>query len=169
MLLKKKIKSPRSEWRMKCKMTPKSAWEITSESTRSSSSWRVASLHVPYVFQGTTGSPKGATLSHRNIVNNANLIGLRLGITEQVGTQFGVVSSVTEKSHVRKMLVLQKGRMLCYSWHYRILTPGISLMFYFSSMWSFRGWGENFLCRGKIMKLLTFHFGEQLFQIIATF
>uniref|UniRef100_A0A8B9NQQ2 Medium-chain acyl-CoA ligase ACSF2, mitochondrial n=1 Tax=Apteryx owenii TaxID=8824 RepID=A0A8B9NQQ2_APTOW len=32
---------------------------------------------------GTTGSPKGATLSHRNIVNNANLIGLRLGISEQ--------------------------------------------------------------------------------------
>ncbi|XP_016158311.1 PREDICTED: acyl-CoA synthetase family member 2, mitochondrial [Ficedula albicollis] len=32
---------------------------------------------------GTTGSPKGATLSHRNIVNNANLIGLRLGVTHQ--------------------------------------------------------------------------------------
>nr|XP_008162160.1 medium-chain acyl-CoA ligase ACSF2, mitochondrial isoform X1 [Chrysemys picta bellii] len=32
---------------------------------------------------GTTGSPKGATLSHRNIVNNANLIGLRLGIDQQ--------------------------------------------------------------------------------------
>ncbi|XP_071620345.1 medium-chain acyl-CoA ligase ACSF2, mitochondrial isoform X3 [Heliangelus exortis] len=32
---------------------------------------------------GTTGSPKGATLSHGNIVNNANLIGQRLGITEQ--------------------------------------------------------------------------------------
>uniref|UniRef100_A0A672UTW8 Medium-chain acyl-CoA ligase ACSF2, mitochondrial n=1 Tax=Strigops habroptila TaxID=2489341 RepID=A0A672UTW8_STRHB len=32
---------------------------------------------------GTTGSPKGATLSHRNIVNNAHLIGLRLGFTEQ--------------------------------------------------------------------------------------
>uniref|UniRef100_A0A8C3UJU1 Medium-chain acyl-CoA ligase ACSF2, mitochondrial n=1 Tax=Catharus ustulatus TaxID=91951 RepID=A0A8C3UJU1_CATUS len=32
---------------------------------------------------GTTGSPKGATLSHRNIVNNANLIGVRLGITHQ--------------------------------------------------------------------------------------
>ncbi|KFU93427.1 hypothetical protein M959_10577, partial [Chaetura pelagica] len=32
---------------------------------------------------GTTGSPKGATLSHRNIVNNANLIGQRLGITGQ--------------------------------------------------------------------------------------
>ncbi|XP_060108451.1 medium-chain acyl-CoA ligase ACSF2, mitochondrial [Heteronotia binoei] len=28
---------------------------------------------------GTTGSPKGATLSHHNIVNNANLIGKRLG------------------------------------------------------------------------------------------
>ncbi|NWR47403.1 ACSF2 synthetase, partial [Regulus satrapa] len=34
---------------------------------------------------GTTGSPKGATLSHRNIVNNANLAGMRLGITDQVG------------------------------------------------------------------------------------
>ncbi|XP_066421748.1 medium-chain acyl-CoA ligase ACSF2, mitochondrial [Molothrus aeneus] len=32
---------------------------------------------------GTTGSPKGATLSHRNIVNNAYLVGLRLGITDQ--------------------------------------------------------------------------------------
>ncbi|NWV33948.1 ACSF2 synthetase, partial [Grantiella picta] len=41
---------------------------------------------------GTTGSPKGATLSHRNIVNNARLIGLRLGVTGQVGlggTGFG--------------------------------------------------------------------------------
>ncbi|XP_068192292.1 medium-chain acyl-CoA ligase ACSF2, mitochondrial-like isoform X2 [Antennarius striatus] len=28
---------------------------------------------------GTTGKPKGATLSHHNIVNNANFIGLRLG------------------------------------------------------------------------------------------
>ncbi|XP_044838644.1 medium-chain acyl-CoA ligase ACSF2, mitochondrial isoform X5 [Mauremys mutica] len=32
---------------------------------------------------GTTGSPKGATLSHRNIVNNANLVGLRLGTDQQ--------------------------------------------------------------------------------------
>ncbi|KAM6473392.1 medium-chain acyl-CoA ligase ACSF2, mitochondrial isoform 2-T6 [Liasis olivaceus] len=32
---------------------------------------------------GTTGSPKGATLSHYNIVNNANLIGIRLGISEK--------------------------------------------------------------------------------------
>lgn len=29
-------------------------------------------------YQGTTGSPKGATLSHYNIVNNANIIGERL-------------------------------------------------------------------------------------------
>ncbi|NXY86500.1 ACSF2 synthetase, partial [Alcedo cyanopectus] len=45
------------------------------------------SCHEPINIQftsGTTGSPKGATLSHRNIVNNANLIGLRLGVTEQV-------------------------------------------------------------------------------------
>ncbi|XP_039572216.1 medium-chain acyl-CoA ligase ACSF2, mitochondrial isoform X2 [Passer montanus] len=33
--------------------------------------------------KGTTGSPKGATLSHRNIVNNAHLVGLRLGLTDQ--------------------------------------------------------------------------------------
>ncbi|XP_068007056.1 medium-chain acyl-CoA ligase ACSF2, mitochondrial [Melanerpes formicivorus] len=32
---------------------------------------------------GTTGSPKGATLSHSNVVNNANLIGLRLGFADQ--------------------------------------------------------------------------------------
>uniref|UniRef100_A0A7M4FS33 Medium-chain acyl-CoA ligase ACSF2, mitochondrial n=1 Tax=Crocodylus porosus TaxID=8502 RepID=A0A7M4FS33_CROPO len=31
---------------------------------------------------GTTGSPKGATLSHYNIVNNANLIGMRLGVSK---------------------------------------------------------------------------------------
>lgn len=29
---------------------------------------------------GTTGSPKGATLSHRNIVNNAYLVGLSMGL-----------------------------------------------------------------------------------------
>ncbi|NWY55855.1 ACSF2 synthetase, partial [Chionis minor] len=49
---------------------------------------RTLSCNEPINIQftsGTTGSPKGATLSHRNIVNNANLIGLRLGITEQVG------------------------------------------------------------------------------------
>ncbi|XP_068192295.1 medium-chain acyl-CoA ligase ACSF2, mitochondrial-like isoform X1 [Antennarius striatus] len=28
---------------------------------------------------GTTGSPKGATLSHHNVVNNANFVGLRMG------------------------------------------------------------------------------------------
>ncbi|NXM72378.1 ACSF2 synthetase, partial [Serilophus lunatus] len=32
---------------------------------------------------GTTGSPKGATLSHRNIVNNGNMIGVRMGIKGQ--------------------------------------------------------------------------------------
>ena len=32
---------------------------------------------------GTTGSPKGATLSHHNIVNNAYMIGLRLGYNEK--------------------------------------------------------------------------------------
>ncbi|NWV02570.1 ACSF2 synthetase, partial [Ptilonorhynchus violaceus] len=38
---------------------------------------------------GTTGSPKGATLSHRNIVNNANLIGERLGLKGQEN-RFGI-------------------------------------------------------------------------------
>uniref|UniRef100_A0A8D0H2Y6 Medium-chain acyl-CoA ligase ACSF2, mitochondrial n=1 Tax=Sphenodon punctatus TaxID=8508 RepID=A0A8D0H2Y6_SPHPU len=35
-------------------------------------------------FQGTTGSPKGATLSHHNIVNNAYLIGKRLDFNVRV-------------------------------------------------------------------------------------
>lgn len=34
--------------------------------------------------QGTTGSPKGATLSHYNIVNNSNMIGHRLKMHEKV-------------------------------------------------------------------------------------
>ncbi|KAJ7315972.1 hypothetical protein JRQ81_002134 [Phrynocephalus forsythii] len=41
--------------------------------------------HEPINIQftsGTTGSPKGATLSHSNIVNNANLIGTRLGVND---------------------------------------------------------------------------------------
>lgn len=35
-------------------------------------------------YQGTTGSPKGATLSHYNIVNNSNLIGNRLRLCLKV-------------------------------------------------------------------------------------
>lgn len=35
-------------------------------------------------YQGTTGSPKGATLSHHNIVNNANMIGERLRLPLKV-------------------------------------------------------------------------------------
>lgn len=34
--------------------------------------------------QGTTGSPKGATLSHYNIVNNSNMIGERLRLHQKV-------------------------------------------------------------------------------------
>ncbi|XP_036613151.1 medium-chain acyl-CoA ligase ACSF2, mitochondrial [Trichosurus vulpecula] len=44
---------------------------------------RSLSCHDPINIQftsGTTGSPKGATLSHYNIVNNANLIGDRLNL-----------------------------------------------------------------------------------------
>lgn len=37
-----------------------------------------------YLFQGTTGSPKGATLSHHNIVNNAYFLGLRMGYGSRV-------------------------------------------------------------------------------------
>lgn len=44
------------------------------------------------VFQGTTGSPKGATLSHYNIVNNANLIGMRLGVSKSVSLLDGCIS-----------------------------------------------------------------------------
>ena len=35
-------------------------------------------------MKGTTGNPKGATLSHNNVVNNAYFVGLRLGYNEKV-------------------------------------------------------------------------------------
>lgn len=34
--------------------------------------------------QGTTGSPKGATLSHYSIVNNSSILGERLKLHEKV-------------------------------------------------------------------------------------
>lgn len=36
------------------------------------------------LFQGTTGNPKGATLSHHNIVNNAFIFGLRMRFDTRV-------------------------------------------------------------------------------------
>ena len=41
-------------------------------------------LIVGYVFQGTTGNPKGACLSHHNIVNNAMSLGYRIGYHKKV-------------------------------------------------------------------------------------
>ena len=35
-------------------------------------------------LQGTTGQPKGATLTHHNVLNNAYFIGIRAGYHEQV-------------------------------------------------------------------------------------
>lgn len=84
---------------------------------------------MPCVFQGTTGSPKGATLSHRNIVNNAYLVGLRLKIREQVsllGTGFGE-APLQQRDHVWGILVFTqwKGRKLCCKWHWGILMHSI--------------------------------------------
>lgn len=39
-----------------------------------------------YLTQGTTGNPKGVTLTHHNIVNNAYLTGLRTGYHEKVSS-----------------------------------------------------------------------------------
>ena len=41
--------------------------------------------HLPHQFtSGTTGKPKGVTLSHHNLVNNAFHIGHRIGYDTQV-------------------------------------------------------------------------------------
>lgn len=52
------------------------------------------SCHDPINIQftsGTTGSPKGATLSHYNIVNNANMIGQRLRLHQKTPEESRVV------------------------------------------------------------------------------
>ncbi|XP_055263549.1 medium-chain acyl-CoA ligase ACSF2, mitochondrial [Moschus berezovskii] len=52
------------------------------------------SCHDPINIQftsGTTGSPKGATLSHYNIVNNANMIGQRLRLQQKTPEESRVV------------------------------------------------------------------------------
>ena len=36
------------------------------------------------LVKGTTGKPKGVTLSHHNLVNNAHQIGHRIGYNEKV-------------------------------------------------------------------------------------
>ncbi|XP_025136116.3 medium-chain acyl-CoA ligase ACSF2, mitochondrial isoform X2 [Bubalus bubalis] len=52
------------------------------------------SCHDPINIQftsGTTGSPKGATLSHYNIVNNANMIGQRLRLHQKMPEESRIV------------------------------------------------------------------------------
>lgn len=96
---------------------------------------------MPCVFQGTTGSPKGATLSHRNIVNNAYLTGLRLGFTEQVGlmeTHFGVVSMATEAPQVWRALVLTQLRVTWRDTH----------LWHLSFQWSFSDVSFQFHVKG---------------------
>lgn len=58
LLKKKKNKSPRSEWRMKCKITLECSWEIAPGRTRSSSSEKVASLHNALCLSGDNGKPQ---------------------------------------------------------------------------------------------------------------
>ncbi len=43
------------------------------------------------LYKGTTGSPKGATLSHNNIVNNSYNVGLRVGYHLQVYQSNGLL------------------------------------------------------------------------------
>ena len=62
-------------------ISPKSIF-ISSLSCHVMSLFRDDPTNIQFT-SGTTGSPKGATLSHHNIVNNAYMIGLRLGYNER--------------------------------------------------------------------------------------
>ena len=65
--------------------------------------------HNDVCYQGTTGSPKGATLSHHNIVNNAYIIGRRVGYDWRVSKprrQIDVCS-----------LCANRYVLPCVSWH----------------------------------------------------
>lgn len=124
---------------------------------------------MPCVFQGTTGSPKGATLSHRNIVNNANLVGLRLGITNQVGLggngvweclccngettyveNAGVYSVEGQDVLLQMTLRDINAQRFAFQWN--------SLMFHFSFMWSFFLGKKSYLFVGGKHEINHFSF-----------
>ena len=71
--------------------------------------------HNDVCYQGTTGSPKGATLSHHNIVNNAYIIGRRVGYDWRVSKprrQIDVCS-----------LCANRYVLPCVSWTFHVFVP----------------------------------------------
>ena len=46
------------------------------------------------LLQGTTGNPKGATLTHHNILNNARFVGLRMNYHKKVPAFFNCDSQI---------------------------------------------------------------------------
>lgn len=136
MLLKKTIQSPRTEWNARSLRNLPGKLPQRAHVAHLWEGWH--HCVVPCVFQGTTGSPKGATLSHRNIVNNANLIGLRLGITEQVGLRRNAVwGGRRDHVHGERWCLLSR-RAGCFATNdtegCACVTFFISLMFRFSFM-----------------------------------
>lgn len=64
------------------------------EKERAEANMSIANLFDEFFFQqGTTGNPKGATLSHHSILNNSYYVGEILNYEHQVSYSYSVLAS----------------------------------------------------------------------------